>query len=79
MPFVDTNSDLTTKLYNFTSSVKAIRKAMTQTTFLEPSLEGVRIFLFTTGGFPNERECSGADWLDHLLHNLHNVQNFRQN
>ena len=35
----------------FSSSVKAILKAMTDTDFLGPSLGVVRIFLFTVGGF----------------------------
>ena len=44
MLFVDTNSHLTAKLHNLTSSVKAILKAMTNTGFLGPSV-GVVSFL----------------------------------
>ena len=43
------------------SSVKAILKAMTDTFLLVPSLGGGQNFLFTVGGFFNEREYCGAD------------------
>ena len=46
-----------------TSSVKAILKAMIDTVFLGPRLGGGQNFLLTPGGFYNEREYSGADWL----------------
>ena len=51
-----------------TQGVNAIRKNMTNTGILAPSLGGEgggsEYFLFTLGGFLNKREYSGADWLD---------------
>ena len=67
MPFVDTNSHLTTKSYNFDIKCQSNSENYDRHIFLGPSLRGVIMFSFTVGGFPNERECSGADWLDPLL------------
>ena len=52
-----------------TSSVKAIMKAMTDTVFWGPSLGEGQNLLFTVGGFFNNRECSGDEWLDHFWQN----------
>ena len=62
MPFLDTNSHLTTKPYNFDINVQAILKAMIDTVFLGPSLGGVRFFLLPVRVFFNKREYSGAGW-----------------
>ena len=59
MPFVDTNSQLTTKPYNF--DIKC-HEAMIKHIFF-----GTRIFLFMLGGFYNEIVCSSAHWLGPLL------------
>ena len=37
--------------------------------FFGTKFRGGQNFLFMMGGFPNERECSGADWLDPLIGN----------
>ena len=54
MPFLDTNSYLTTKPYNFDIKCDAIRKAITNIIFLAQSLGGQN-FLFTVRGFSNKR------------------------
>ena len=66
MPFVDTNSHLTTKPFNSTSSVKAILKGMTDTVFWD-QVSGWKKKVFLVGDFSNKKEHSGADWLDFLL------------
>ena len=60
MPFLDTNSHVTTKPYNFDIKCQAILKAMIDTFFLGPSLGGLRFF---NGGrfFQQERVLWG--WL----------------
>ena len=62
MPFVDTNSPLTTNHTILTSSVYAILKAMNNTGFFCTKFGGGQKFLFTFWGFYNLRECSGADF-----------------
>ena len=54
----------------FTSSVKAILKAMTDTVYFGPSLGVVRILFFMVGGFFNKREYSKNDYPYHLLYVL---------
>ena len=62
MPFVDTNSHLTTKPY------KAIPKATTNTVFLQPTLGVVRILYFGWKVFQQERLLSW--WLAGFSHML---------
>ena len=64
MPFLDTNSHLTTKPYNFDIKCQSNSESYDQHVFFwGPSLGGGQNFLLTVGGFYNEREYSGADWL----------------
>ena len=58
MPFVDTNSHLTTKPHNLTSNVKASLKAMTDTVILGSSIGVFRFFFFYAGRFFPIRERS---------------------
>ena len=68
MPFVDTNSHLTTKLNNFDIKCHSNSERYDQHSFSGTKFRGDLIFLkFMMGGFPNERECSGVDWLDPLM------------
>ena len=59
MPFLDTNSHLTTKPYNFDIKCSANSESYDQHGFLGPSLGVVRIL-----------EYSGDDWLVLLTQNL---------
>ena len=55
---------------SLTSSFKAILKATIDTIFLGPSLGGAEFFFFILlGGFYNQREYSGANWLVLLILN----------
>ena len=68
MPFLDTNSHLTTKLYNFDIKCHSNSESYDQQVFFGTKFRGGEIFFFfTIGGFPNERECSWADLLIPLL------------
>ena len=73
--FVDTKSHLTTKLHNFYIKCHSNSESYDQHGFVGSKFRGGQNFLFTMGGFPNERECSGADWLDSLLTTL-NIASF---
>ena len=68
MLFVDTNSHLTTKLHNFDIKCHSNSENYDQHGFCWTKFSGGKNFLFTMGGYPNDRECSGADWLDPLLY-----------
>ena len=64
MPFLDTNSHLTTKPYNFTIKCQSSCESYDRQGFFGTKF---RIFLLKVEGFYNEREYSGADWLVLLL------------
>ena len=63
MPFLDTNSHLTTKPYNFDIKCQSNSESYDQHGFFGTKLRGGQKFLLMVGGFFNEREYSGADWL----------------
>ena len=68
MPFVDTNSHLMTKPYNLDIKCPINSESYDQHIFWGGQVEGwSEFFLFTVGGFYNEREYSGAAWLDLLV------------
>ena len=63
MPYLDTNSHLTTKPYNFDIKCQSNSESYDQHGFFGTKIRGGQRFLLTAGGFYNEREYSGADWL----------------
>ena len=67
MPFLYTNSHLTTKPYNF--DIKCWRNSENYDWrgFFGTKFRRGQNFLRTVGGFYNEREYSGADWMVLLL------------
>ena len=67
MPFLDTNSHLTTKPYNFDIKRSGNSESYDQYNFLGTKFREGKNFLFTVGVFFNERDYSGADWLVLLL------------
>ena len=67
MPFVDTNSHLMTKSYNFDIKWHSNSESYDRHGYFGTKFRGGQNFCFTVGGFPNEGEYSGADWLDLLL------------
>ena len=67
MPFVDTNSHLTTKPNIFDIKCQSNYESHDQHSFFGTNFRGGQNFLLTVGGFSNKRECSGADWLDPLV------------
>ena len=69
MPFVDTNNPLTTKPSNFDIKCQSNCESYNQV---------LGDFLFTLGGSYNEREYSGADWMDLLVFNLYADHQARQ-
>ena len=58
MPFVDTNSLLKTKLYNFDSQCKYNSESYEQHGFFRTKIEGGQTFKFMLGGFSNKRDYS---------------------
>ena len=75
MPFLDSNSHLTTKPYNFDIKCQSNSESYDQHGFFGDKFRGGQNFLITVGGFYNEREYSVADWLVLLVlfgqtHNL---------
>ena len=70
MPFLDTNSYLTTKPYNFDIKCKSNSESYDWHSFFRTMLRGGQNLVLTVGGFINEREYSGADWLGLLLINF---------
>ena len=64
MPFVDTNSHLTTKPHNFDIKCQRDSKSYERYGFFGTKFRGGQNVLFKVGGFSNERECSGADWVE---------------
>ena len=69
MPFLDTNSHLTTKPYNFDIKCQCNSESYDHHGFLALRLGGVRVFIIYGGRIFNKRDYSGADWLD-LLYSL---------
>ena len=67
MPFVDTNSHLTIKPYKFDIKCQCNSESYDKLFFVGPSLGVISIFLFTLGGFYNEREYSGVERRDPLV------------
>ena len=67
MPFLDTNSHLTTKPYNLDIKYQSNSESYDQHGFFGTKLTGGQIFLLMVGGFYNKREYSGDDWLVPLL------------
>ena len=67
MPFVDTNSHLTTKPSNFDIKCHSNSESYDRHGFFGTKFRGGQNFLFTVGGFFNEREYSEADCPDLLL------------
>ena len=63
MPFLDTNSHLTIKPYNLDIKCQSNSESYDQHGFFGTKLRGGQKFLLMVGGFFNEREYSGADWL----------------
>ena len=63
MPFLDTNSHLTTKPYNFDIKCHSNSESYDRHGFFGTKFRGGQNFLLTVGIFYNEREYSGADWL----------------
>ena len=68
MPFLDTNSHLTTKPYNFDEKCQSNFESYDRHSFFGTKFRGVIICLLTVGGFFNEREYSWADWLVPLIY-----------
>ena len=67
MPFLDTNSHLTTKPYNFDIKCQSNSESYDRHGFFGTKFRGGQNFLLMVGGFFNKREYSGADWLVPLL------------
>ena len=69
MPLLDTNSNLTTKPYNFDIKCKCNSESYDRHSFFVPKFRGGQNFFRTVGGFYNERENPGTDWLVLLIQN----------
>ena len=67
MPFLDPNSHVKTNPYNFDIKSQCNLESYDQYGFLASSLGGVRVYLFTVGGFFNKIELSWAERLNFLL------------
>ena len=67
MQFLDTNSHLTTKQYNFDIKGLSNSESYDPHGFFGTKFRGGQNFLMMVGGFYNKREYSGADWLVLLL------------
>ena len=67
MPFVDTNSHLTTKPSNFDIKCHSNSESYDRHGFFGTKFRGGQNFLFTVGGFFNKREYSEADCPDLLI------------
>ena len=64
MPFVDTDSHLTTKLHNFDIKCPSNYESYDQHGFFGTKFRCGQNFLFKVGGFFNKREYSEADCPD---------------
>ena len=67
MPFLDTNSHLSTKPHNFDIKCQSNSESYDRHGFLGTKFRGGQNFVLTVGGFFNDREYSAADWLIPLL------------
>ena len=67
MPFLDTNSHLTTKTYNCDIKCQSNSESYDRHGFLGTKFREGQTFVLTVGGFFNKREYSAADWLVPLL------------
>ena len=70
MPFVDTNSHLTTKPYNFDIKCQWTLESYDRHIFFGIKFGGGQNCSFTLGSFFNKREYSVGGWLDPLVLNL---------
>ena len=76
MPFLDTNSHLTTKPYNFDIKCQGNSESYDQHGFFGTKFRGGQNFLIAVGGFYNKREYSGADWPVLLVSNINKFSVF---
>ena len=77
MPFLETNSHLTTKPYNFDIKCQSNSESYDRHRFFWDQVqEGYNILLSVGGFFFNEREYSGADILVPLVMQSHNWIDF---
>ena len=67
MPFMDTNSQMTTKPYNCDIKCQSNYESYDRYIFFGATLRGGQNLLLTVGSFFNKREYSEADWLVPLL------------
>ena len=67
MLFLDTNSHLSTKPYNFDNKCQSNSESYDPHGFLGNKFRGGQNFVLPVGGFFNKREYSVADWLVPLL------------
>ena len=74
MPFLDRNSHLRTKLYNCDIKRQSNSESYDWHNFFGTKIRGGQNFLLIMGGFYNEKEYSGADWLVPLSTNLVKVR-----
>ena len=74
MPFLDTNSHLTTKPCNFDIKCKSNSEGYDRHGFFGTKFRGGQNFVLTVGGFFNERGYSVADWLVPLLSELNRTK-----
>ena len=68
MPFLDTNSHLTTKPYNFDIKCQSNSESYDQHSFFVTKFRGGQNFLLTVVSLFNKREYSEADWLVPLIY-----------
>ena len=66
-PFIDADSHLTTKPSNFDIKFHSYSESYDQHGFFGTNFRGGQNFLFTLGGFFNEREYSEANCPDLLI------------
>ena len=69
MPFLDTNSHLSTKPYNFDIKFQSNSESYDRHGFSGTKFRRGQNFVLTVWGFFNEREYSAADWLVPLICN----------
>ena len=73
MQFLDTNSHLTTKPYNFDIKCQSNSESYDQQGFFGTKLRGGQNFVLPVGSFFNKRKYSEADWLVPLMYSLLNT------
>ena len=67
MPFLDTNSQMTTKPYNCDIKCQSNSESYDRHGFFGTKLRGGQNFLLRVGSFFNRRDYSKADWVVPLL------------